>query len=74
MGLSFNMSINDRTPMHPISSSKDNAKCIGVLRFLFEASQSSFIALAQKPFISAVPRPNSLPFNFVNLNGSVCQS
>ena len=66
--------ISDGTPMQPTSSSYENAKWIGRFKFALVMSGRAANAMATNAFMSAVPRPYSLPSFSVTTNGSECQS
>ena len=72
--LSTTSLIRWRTPTHPTSSSNEKAKCIGTLRSRDFISGAIARAIAQKPFISDVPRPKSFPDSCDILKGALVHS
>ena len=56
-GAALSISIMERTPTHPISSSYEKARCRGVVKFISDALIAACNAQATKLFISAVPLP-----------------
>ena len=67
-------SISGGAPMQPISSSRVSARRIGRRRPAASISGTSASAMAQKPFMSQVPRPCRRPARSARRKGSLVQS